>query len=134
MSLQPPPSDPYGQGPRPRPYRAPPGKPPFGQRLGLGAGLGVIIGIILPVVIVLGMWATTALGDASGAPFTGMLFWVLAGLPVLMLVVGAALMVPDNLRAYGVALMTASGVSIITSAGLCVLVLVGAMAALSQSH
>lgn len=134
MSMQQPPPDPYGPGHQPY-APPPPAQRPVGQRLGLGFGLGVAIGILLPVVLIAAMWGLGTLFEPGvGGTLTGYLFWALAVLPVLMLIVGAVLMASDTLRAYGVALMTAAGVSIITSAGLCVLVIVGVITALSQSQ
>lgn len=124
MSQLPPPHEPW----RTPQYQQQP--PQQGGRLGLGFGLGTLAGILLPVVAVIVVAATGSL-DAGLSEVVGLVF---VALPLVLFLAGALLMIPDNLRALGVALMTAAGVSIITTAGLCVLLVVGLLAALSGSH
>ena len=121
MSLPPSPGDPY-------PYYPPHPPPRRGLNLGVGALLGVIVGILGPVVLGL-------IAYAAGQGLTGQVaddiislsILAIFALPVLLLFAGCVLMVPDQLRGWGVAALMASGIWLISSAGVCVVALVVAL-------
>lgn len=117
MSLPPSPGDPYPYHPRHPPPRR-------GLNLGVGALLGVLVGILGPIV--LSLIAYTAGQGFSGGladDIVGLSLLAIFGLPVLLLVAGCVLMIPDRLRGWGVAALMASGIWLISSAGVCVVAL-----------
>lgn len=120
-----------------QPYWSP---EPYGawhrQRLGLGAGaaLGVLVGVLGPIVIALVVWGLTAvLPTGSGSSLVGLAILAIIGLPLILVVLGAILMISDEWRGWGVAALTASGVWLISSAGVCTVAFFGAMSSYDNS-
>ena len=120
-----------------QPYWSP---EPYGawdrQRLGLGAGaaLGVLVGVLGPIVIALGAWGLIAvLPPEPGGSFVGLAILAIIGLPLILVVLGAILMISDEWRGWGVAALTASGVWLISSAGVCTVAFFGAMSSYDNS-
>lgn len=100
-----------------------------GMGLGVGAALGVLVGLLGPVVIGLLAWgATEVLPYETAGPVVSVLVMLVLGLPVLLLIAGCLLMIPDTSRGWGVAGLMASGVWLISSAGVCTVWLFGALA------
>lgn len=100
-----------------------------GMGLGVGAALGVLVGLIGPVLIGLLAWgATEVLPYDVAGPVVSVLVILVLGLPVLFLLAGCLLMIPDTARGWGVAALMASGVWLVSSAGVCTVWLFGALA------
>lgn len=96
--------------------------------MGAGAALGVVVGVLGPVVLALLPWfagRVGAPGEITNAVI-GVSILAILGLPVVLLLAGCLLMIPDRLRGWGVAALMASGIWLISSAGVCVVALVNA--------
>lgn len=122
MSLPPSPGDPY-------PYYPPHPPPRRGLNLGVGALLGVLVGILGPIILSLIAYAAGQ-GFSGGLAddIVGLSLLAIFGLPVLLLVAGCVLMIPDRLRGWGVAALMASGIWLISSAGVCTVFFFGVLA------
>lgn len=124
MSLHPPFPDSYPPAPPPR----------QGLSLAAGAALGVLIGLVGPVILALTAWAVQRLFSPSVAEaFITLSIAAILVLPVILLVAGCLLMIPDRARGWGVAGLMASGVWLISSAGVCTVFLFGALATYDNS-
>lgn len=105
-----------------------------GMGLGMGAAVGALSGLLGPVVLGLIIWAAVALGSGDERDLLVALLVISAAvIPIVLLVVGCVLMIPDQLRGWGVAALVASGVWLISSAGVCTVLLYGALASL-ETH
>lgn len=127
MSLQPPFPDSHPPAPPPPPPRQ-------GLSLAAGAALGVLIGLVGPVILALMAWMAQRLlpMDVAESLITLSIAAILV-LPVILLVAGCLLMIPDRARGWGVAGLMASGVWLISSAGVCTVFLVGVLAIYDNS-
>lgn len=91
--------------------------------MGLGVAVGVGVGILLPILVLLGALLLGQL-SVSGADQVVLSVMTLLTLPGIMFIAGCVLVFFDGVRAYGLALLTASGVTLIASAGMCFAVLI----------
>ncbi len=116
---------------RPDPYQPP---PRAGLGLGAGAGLGALVGIVGPILLgLLGWGATTVLQASVAESVNGLVIIAIVVLPIVLLIGGCLLMIPDHTRGWGVAALTASGVWLISAAGVCTVALFGALASYDNS-
>ncbi|WP_435198484.1 hypothetical protein [Janibacter sp. GS2] len=100
------------------------------RRLGLGAGslLGVLVGLLGPVLLALGAWGLARLFPGEPAVTIGWIaVFAILTIPVVLLLAGCLLMIPDHLRGWGVGALMASGVWLVCSAGVCTVAFFGAL-------
>lgn len=105
-----------------------------GMGLGAGAALGLLVGVLGPILIALAAWGlATVLPDGTGGPLGWLAVLAIIGLPLVLALLGAVLMVPDEWRGWGVAALTASGVWLISSAGVCTVAFFGVLSSYDNS-
>lgn len=112
--VQPPPSG--------SPYPAP---PRTGLGMGAGAGIGALVGLLGPVVIALLTWGVSSVVPGPAGDGAWLVVLGVIAAPVILLLAGCVLMIPDRLRGWGVACLVAGGLWLISSAGVCTALVFG---------
>ena len=116
------------------PPEVPEHAPRQGMGMGVGAALGALVGLLGPIALGLLGWAVVAWASAdAGGTLAFLVLAAVVSIPVVLLVGGCILMVPDTLRGWGVAALVASGVWLISSAGVCTVFFFGALASAETS-
>lgn len=112
--VQPPPSG--------SPYPAP---PRTGLGMGAGAGIGALVGLLGPVVIAPLTWGVSSVVPGPAGDGAWLVVLGVIATPVILLLAGCVLMIPDRLRGWGVACLVAGGLWLISSAGVCTALVFG---------
>ena len=107
---------PYGQQPYgQQPYTPPPSK-------GVPAWVWVVS---IPVVIALLTWGVSSVVPGPAGDGAWLVVLGVIATPVILLLAGCVLMIPDRLRGWGVACLVAGGLWLISSAGVCTALVFG---------